>query len=661
MKKIHVVTLVLALLGSPALAQDEGIATPQEAAELTAKPLPQAPNPGGAPLTASDVEAFSDGLIPMGIAQGNIAGAVVVVVKDGHVLFEKGYGVADTATRAPVDPERTLFRPGSVSKLFTWTAVMQLVGEGRLDLDKDVNAYLDFRIPPAFGKPITLRDLMTHTPGFEESYRPLLIGNPSSVEPLDRVVKESLPRRIFPPGKVPAYSNYGATLAGYVVQRVSGEPFNDYVERHIFRPLGMTHSTFVQPLPAALRADMSKGYQLASGPATPFEAISMAPAGGLSTSGGDIARFMIAHLNDGAYGSNRILSPEMAVRMHGIALQPFAVLSPMAYGFYHDDMNGHRIIAHGGDTGVFHSNLELILDADTGVFMSLNSAGAGRAVSVIRRAFMLGFMKRYFPAPKVAPFPTLKSAASDDQVVAGSYVLSRRGDSSFTRLFALQPIGVTANSDNTITIPLLVNAAGVPKRWREIKPFVWQEVDGTSLVQATVRNGRVEQIGMDDIGPIIVLQPAPFVSAPWNLWLLIGTIAMLALTVLFWPVKAVLRWRYDRPLPFSGGARALYRLTRAVALIDLVFLVGWPVGFLLAVGHLASLSPAIDWVWRGLQVLGVIGIVGTVVLVMEFVTALRDPARPWWTKGTDGLLVLAAFATIWFAVSQNLLTVGLKY
>jgi CubicO group peptidase (beta-lactamase class C family) len=660
MKKTGVVALLLALLAPPAFAQDEGLPTPREAAELAARPIPPAPNAGGVALTASDVAAFSDGMIPIGIAQGNIAGAVVVVVKDGQVLFERGYGVSDTATRAPVDPDRTLFRPGSVSKLFTWTAVMQLVGEGKLDLDKDINTYLDFQIPPAFGKPVTLRNLMTHTAGFEETYRSLLIGG-SKVEPLDQLLKDSLPARIFAPGEVPAYSNYGASLAGYIVQRVSGEPFTDYVERHIFRPLGMTHATFVQPLPAGLRADMAKGYQLASGPATPFEMINMTPAGGLSASGGDIARFMIAHLNNGSYDGNRILSPEMAVRMHGVASRPFSALSPMAYGFYHDDTNGHRIIAHGGDTGVFHSNLELILDANTGVFMSFNSAGEGRAVSVLRRGFMKGFMDRYFPAPKTPTLPTLKTAAADAGTVAGSYVVSRRGDTSFARLFALQPIAVKANADATITIPLLVNAAGIPKRWREVGPFIWQEENGTSLLQAIVRDGHVEQIGMDDIGPIIVLQPAPFVSARWNLWLLIATAAMFALTILFWPIKAVLRWRYDRRLAFTGRERALYRLTRVVALIDLVFLASWPLGFLFAANHLAGLSPSIDWVWRGVQVLGVIGIVGTVIPLLEFQTALRDPARPWWTKATDGLILVAAVATVWFAFSQHLLTLNMKY
>src|SRR5690242_2540951 len=221
------------------------------------------------PLTASDVGAFLDGFLPMQLEREDIAGAVVVIVKDGQILFAKGYGFSDSAKRKPVSVENTMFRPGSVSKLFTWTSVMQLVEQGKLDLDKDVNEYIDFKIPEAFGKPITLKNLLTHTPGFEEQVKDL-ITNKVETPNLGNYLKTHIPGRIFPPGTVPAYSNYGAALAGYIVERVSGEPFDQYVENHIFKPLGMTHSTFDQPLPADMAPNMSNGYTVASQKAKPF-------------------------------------------------------------------------------------------------------------------------------------------------------------------------------------------------------------------------------------------------------------------------------------------------------------------------------------------------------------------------------------------------------
>jgi CubicO group peptidase (beta-lactamase class C family) len=232
-------------------------------------------------LTGADLEAWLDGFMTYALPRGNIAGGVVVVVKDGEVLLQKGYGYADVAVQKPVDPALTLFRPGSVSKLFTWTAVMQLVEQGRIDLDADVNSYLDFEIPADGGEVVTMRHIMTHTPGFEEQVKGLM-GVGDGPVPLGDHLKRWTPERIFAPGSTPAYSNYATALAGYVVERVSGMSFDDYLDQHVFEPLEMTHSTFRQPLPARLQEHMSKGYRLASAPPEPFEVVGPAPAGSLS-------------------------------------------------------------------------------------------------------------------------------------------------------------------------------------------------------------------------------------------------------------------------------------------------------------------------------------------------------------------------------------------
>ncbi|MBO0722048.1 MAG: beta-lactamase family protein, partial [Blastocatellia bacterium] len=251
-------------------------------------------------LTTEDVTVFFDALLPLLIRRDEIAGAVVAVVKDGRVLFAKGYGYADVAARRPVSADATLFRVASISKLFTWTAVMQLVEQGKLDLDRDVNLYLDFQIPATYPQAITLRHLMTHTPGFQMASPDHSRWPGTDLLPLKEYLLKYLPPRIFPPGSTPAYSNYGAALAGYIVQRVSGQPFEEYVAEHIFRPLGMAHSTFVQPLPNALKPMMSQGYGLASESAGQFFLVPGSPAGSLYTTATDMARFMLAHLKDGS-------------------------------------------------------------------------------------------------------------------------------------------------------------------------------------------------------------------------------------------------------------------------------------------------------------------------------------------------------------------------
>jgi CubicO group peptidase (beta-lactamase class C family) len=306
---------------------------PEKTPLTNPEPRPQQPSAHAYEMTAADVEAFLDGLVPLQLKRDDIAGATVSVVKDGKVLFAKGYGYADVEKKKPVSAQDTLFRPGSISKLFTWTSIMQLYEQGKLDLDRDINDYLDFKIPEAFGKPITLKNVMTHTPGFEEQVKDLFtVGN--SKPDLGQYLKTHIPGRVYPPGTVPAYSNYATAVAGYIVERVSGRPFDEYVTENILKPLKMTHSTFTQPLPSELAPLMSNGYRLGSGSAESFEVVNPYPAGSLSSSATDMAQFMIAHLQDGQLGDARILKPETARLMHSRLFALDDAANAMCYGFY---------------------------------------------------------------------------------------------------------------------------------------------------------------------------------------------------------------------------------------------------------------------------------------------------------------------------------------
>ncbi len=331
-------------------------------------------------LTADDLAAYFDGILPQQLKRENIAGAVVIVVKDGKVLFQKGYGYSDVEKKAPMLPDRTLVRPGSVSKLFTWTAVMQMVEQGKIDLDRDVNDYLDFKIPSTYPKPITMRNLMTHTAGFEEAVKDLIEGPQAKPISIAEYLRTHVPQRVYAPGTTPAYSNYGATLAGYIVQRVSGVPFDDYVAKNIFEPLGMQHTTFIEPLPAQWQPSMSKGYMLASGPAKPYEIIGAVPAGSSATSAADISHFMLAQLQGGEWNNARILKPETVALMHSAQFAVNPALSHMCLGFYEETRNGHRIIGHAGDTQYFHSDLHLIQDTNLGFFFPITALGVAKSV-----------------------------------------------------------------------------------------------------------------------------------------------------------------------------------------------------------------------------------------------------------------------------------------
>jgi CubicO group peptidase (beta-lactamase class C family) len=633
------------------------------AQQIQIHPLPDQPAAvpvplGAHELTAADAEAWLDGLFPYGLKKNNLAGAVVVVVKDGRILVAKGYGYADVAAKKPVAPASTLFRPGSISKTFTWTAVMQLVEQGKLDLDQDVDKYLDFSIPPRDGKPITLRELMTHTPGFEETAKNLFAADPASLMSNEAWLKEWIPERIYPPGEVPAYSNYGAALAGYIVQRVSGQPFDVYIEQHIFQPLGMQHATFRQPLPQPLKADMARSYAQASAPPRPFELIPAAPAGGMSVSGEDMARFMIAHLQDGRYGDAQILRPETAKQMHDFTRYAVPGLLPIALGFYHMDRNGQDILGHGGDTELFHSELMLFMRQGVGVFVSIDGAGDGG----LRRQLLDGFADRYFPAPPEMPQPTLASARRDGALLVGRYLGSRVSVSNFLSMSnLLSQSTISMDKDGTLVTPGFTDLAGQPRRWREVAPLVWRDVDSGSHLGAVMQNGKLRWLSIDEASPVMVFMPVPgWQSAAWNLPLLAGALLVFLLTALLWPVAALVRRACHKPFALQGMARRWYRLSRVVAIAHLLFFGGWAwvVGRMSA--NIANMGNGFDGMLRLIQLVGVLAILGTVAVLANARCAWREPGG-WWRKSNSTALVLACLATLWFVFSLHLLDVHLNY
>jgi CubicO group peptidase (beta-lactamase class C family) len=610
-------------------------------------------------LTAADVEAFLDGIVPLQLDREDIAGATVAVVKDGKQLFTKGYGYADVKQKKPVTAE-TLFRPGSVSKLFTWTAVMQLVEQGKLDLGKDVNEYLDFKIPAAFGQPISLKNILTHTAGFEEQLKDLFVADKRSPN-LGNHLKTHIPNRIFAPGTTPAYSNYATALAGYIVERVSGQPFNDYIQQNIFKPLGMTHSTFAQPLLPELVPLMSNGYVLASDEPKEFETIGVSPAGGLTSSATDMSKFMLAHLQDGRLGAAQILKPETARLMHSRAFWLDPAANAMAYGFYEESRNGQHIIAHGGDTDYFHSGLELLTDAGVGVFVSYNSVGRGEIDP--RTMLWDAFLDRYFPAPP-SNSPTLDSAKNDANAVSGNYTISRRSESLLKLLALVGEATVSANEDDTISVSemngYLNDANGKPKRWREVAPMTFRDINGQdSLIFKPDQNGRMQ-----------LILPYPFmVFQRVGLWensriiLPIAGLSLLTmlLTLLLGFVAWLVRRHYGQPLKLTTLEGRLRWAVRIVFALNLFFIVTLSSFLMFALKHLELLSDSGNiWIWL-IQSIGVLGTLGSIVVFYNATYTWTSKQSQIWEKLQATMFVLACLGVLWLVSAGHLLSFNSNY
>ena len=609
-------------------------------------------------MTADDVTAFLDGIMPQQLSREDIAGAVISIVKDGKVLFAKGYGYSDVEKKTPVSADNTLFRPGSISKLFTWTAAMQLVEQGKLDLDRDVTDYLDYKIPATYRKPITLRNVMTHTPGFEETLQELFVADAKDLKPLGDYVKQHLPARVFPPGTTPAYSNYATAMAGYIVQRVSGQAYDDYIDEHILKPLGMTHSTFRQPLPDALQPLMSKGYDVASQPAKKFEFVEAAPAGSSSVSAMDMTRFMLVHLQDGQLEGTQVLKPETARLMHTRQFENLPGMNGMALGFYEETRNGHRIIGHGGDTEYFHSDLHLVPDAKLGFFVSYNSAGKGEVRG--REAVWHAFLDRYFPYENPAG-SSVANAAQDAATISGHYIVSRRAETTIMKVLTVAgETKIFPNSDGTISVSDLNDFNGEPKKFHEIAPLMFRDVNGQDRVA----------FKRDDSGNLVAVIDFPFMvfeKAPWyqnsvlQLPLIIACLSVLLLTLLLWPVAAILRRHYSKPLILTPQQKRLRLVIRLACLMNLLFFAGYAGFFSLAFKDICMLSPSWNPLLRLIQIVGWLGVVGGAVALYNVLRSWQEPGRWVWTRIWDSLIGLACVGVVWFVFTWNMLHWSVKY
>jgi CubicO group peptidase (beta-lactamase class C family) len=638
--------------GVPAFTQAPAPLTP---VPQTPAPAPAGPQSAAPSLTKADADAWLDGFMPYALARGDVAGAVVVIVKDGQVVTQRGFGYADVAKRKPVDPVTTLFRPGSTSKLYTWTAVMQQVEAGKLDLDADVNRYLDFQIPPYQGKPITLRNIMTHSAGFEEIIKGLIRFDKPA--PLGEVLKRRIPERIYAPGSTPAYSNYATALAGYIVERVSGMPFDDYIERNIFGRLGMRYASFRQPLPDRLKPFMAQGYLLGSGPAQKYAQIGLAPAGAGAISGGDMAKFMIAHLSDG--GS--LLQPATARLMH--APQPSAIpaINTMALGFYEQKINGHRAIAHGGDTLYFHSDLWIFPQDKVGLYVSMNSDGKDGVTRVLRGSLFEQFADRYLPAADQAPPRELATAKEHAKLLAGTWTNSRKVDSSFAKVIGLiGDVKIGLDADGRPVIPALTSPGGAPRKLIEVAPFVWQDAYGHERLAAQVVDGKVARWSFGEVSPFMVWTRTPAaLDSAWLMPALLAAIGVVLLTALAWPIGWVVRRRYGATLALQGEALRTHRAVRCFAWLALAVLVGWVV-MLSGIEDFES-HGSTDWLILTVQFAGALGFFGLFGLALWNAWLVWRAKRGWFARVWSVLLVVAAFVLLWTALVYKLISFGAEF
>lgn len=388
------------------------------------------------PPEAARLKSYIDGLMSGLVAAGEIPGAAVLVVQDGKVTLKAGYGFADIRARVPVDPDRTRFRVASISKLFTATAVMQVVEQGKADLNADVNTYLQtFKIPASYPQPVTLANILTHTAGFDDRYIGLSTPLSAAPDPLGEYLARTMPPRVLPPGKVLAYSNHAFALAGHVVENVSGEAFAAYIGNYIFTPLGMESSSFGVPYPTPqdIAVPYFKGGEEGGFKRGELDRVQAGPAGDLITTASDMAKFMLVHLSNGVYGDDeRLLSEASIERMHKQQFAQADGLDGFGFGFMEGHRNGVRWIGHDGAWLGYCAQLVMSPETKSGFFVVYN-ADCHFAASASLRKSLFDALWPPTSAPQAESSPDAEQRA---QSLTGTYMAVRRARSDFTVMAA---------------------------------------------------------------------------------------------------------------------------------------------------------------------------------------------------------------------------------
>jgi CubicO group peptidase (beta-lactamase class C family) len=635
------------LLASTTQAQAPQLPGPKPATATQPVPLPP-PNPKTPPqLTPEDVTAFLDGFLPLQLQRDDVAGVTISIYQNGQPLILKGYGYADFKKKTPVDPVVTTFRPGSISKLFTYVSMMQLVEQGKLNLDANVQQYLDFKINPGPGgigdAPITLRNLATHTAGFEEEVHDF--GSDKSGKlPIDlrNFLIRDQPNRYALPGKDLAYSNYGIALIGYIVQRTSGEPFAAYVQHHIFTPLGMTHSTLEQPLPKGFIA--TKGYLHTAKDDTGFEGVTEAPAGGLSSTAADMATFGQMLLGHGTYNGVQILQPASVALLLTPQFTPGPGISPWDLGFYDDDRNGVRFIGHGGDLIACHSQFWIEPTRGLSFFISYNSQGASQKA---RGELFDAFVDRYLPGPPNAHPAYVKLTAKQLAPYTGFFLSSRRQDSTIFRLSGLEPKEITATKEGNLQVSTAKDFYGHPIDLHPVgNDSFYDEVDQSTIHFERDARGNVSGYATpshSDRAPLLIA--GPWLNVPLTMALV--TMLLLVIAALIRTGRRIFLHKRAKLAPQAGTAWATFSMQLAgfalLALLIYIAVLASHVSEITTFYQIGHLDP-----WLRFEVaLAVLVFLTLIFAFLSGVRAMRRPVR-WITRLKFTIVALSCLYLGWF-------------
>jgi CubicO group peptidase (beta-lactamase class C family) len=600
----------------------------------------------GEPIPPTALGDFVDGAVAAAMAERSLVGVTVSAVQNGQVVLSKGYGFADLEAGRRVDPERTLFRIGSMTKTFTWIALMRLVETGKLSLDDPINDHLPAEIQisdDGYDTPIRVRDLMAYQTGLDEPWAGPMPDRPEELRPLAELAREVSFTRVRPPGEISSYDNLGALLAGLIVEHETGRTWQEVVENDILNPLGMLRTSTREvyparadlpaPMPETLAADASFGYRGRQKQAYQYFTHG-APTGVMSSTAADMTRYMLMLLNDGELDGARIYGPRAAETFRTPMTSLPREAGGWAGGFAAFPLLPGGFESYGSDGGtfIFFGSVRVSPELDFGMFVSTNSVGGEVLFQLFPQV-----VQHFYGSPVSAALPGQPEKRAEMAEYAGQYRSTLRrygGLAGFAARLGAETVIVSPDGYLAVLVP-----TGPVRFVPTEEPGHFRNADGPGVLVFERRNGRLTAVTR-----MFASERLGRLETPSTLFLVAALTALSAFGVI------VGQWvRAGRGLPMTPAQAGAGRLQIAAAALWLASLASAAV-FAAGAGDAIALSyqwptPSI-LAFSTLALVASLASLGAVVLVPAVWSGRGGWSNGRRTRFTLTALVFAAFGAL---------------
>ena len=609
----------------------------------------------------SNLEPFLDSLITNLMKEQNIIGSGITIVKDTGIVLSKGYGFADLENKKPFNPEKTLFRTASVCKVVVATTLMMLKEKGLIDFKTDVNKYLkNFKIKDKFGKPITVANLLTHTPGFDDFY----IGKSAPMEkealPLGEFLKKHMPERIVPPGEVFMYSNMGMALAAFLVEEITGEDYEKFTIENLFLPLNMNKSSY--RVKEKYIDDLYKGYVYLNDKQVefPFDFINDYPAGQMLTTLNEFSNFMIMQLNKGKFSGRQIVDTSSINEMQSVQFTHNPKLhSAVGYAFFIDEVYETKLLSHNGGYPGILTRMLIFPELKVAMFVAMNGYNSNFN-SIVTDAIMNKFFPYKTPESKTKyPLTDLPDYDKNIDKFVGNYRFTRYSRNEIAKIGVLMgmvsgELPIWKNDQGMLMIYDFNNKA---RRLIQVEPLLFQSVDDDYYIAFRADNeGNITHLFTDGVTS---LEKTTFVyTVSFQQKVFIVVTSLFALILLTGFILTIIN-----KIRKSGSKKTvLFKFTERISSVYLIYLLSFGLimyVFINPLEQMVGFPYGVPWYFYVLQILPILFILLTAWFLFEIFSEIKKKSVKTFSIVLYSLFFVICLITIWFLNYWNL--IGFKF